>query len=246
LRAEESEALTLPMVSLDSRPDPLDEAGVGIENRVDRGGASLADFFNLKALLANTRDAALGGAEEEDTGESDEVATEDNYFVAKAKETLDGFINEKLTALPGNILGEAGGKIVESLQGTLEQVSVGKDVLAMAWKNAAELIEYRRLTTDSPTSHFVVPLVDHQITLDQAATVEIVLGEKTLLTFAFPIQFVLKPSQIEIEMRAGRIERVSVGAAVATGSISIDDRPLLEVPERTLPIGRFNAGIPIA
>ena len=245
-RAEGSEALTLPVVSIDSRPTQLQDMAAGVASRALRSGPSLADFFNLKALLSGSPAAALDGSEAADADGEEAEESEENYLVAKAKETVEGLIAEKLAGLPASLVGDAGGKLVESLQGALEQVSVGKDILAMAWKNAAELIEYRDLTIHTPVSHFVVPLTDHEITLDQAATIEIVFGEKTLLTLEFPIQFVVRPSDITIEMRAGRIERVSVGAAVATGSLSLDDRPLLEVPERAFPLGRLDAGVPIA
>jgi hypothetical protein len=233
LKSDETLSLTLPMVEERHRPQPISILDP------PTGGASsssftLRKFFDLRSLLG------LDSAEETDSEESEDA--EEGAVVGHAKDSLRSWIQENVSALPGALLGEAVGQCVEQLSAVLEQVNVGRDVLGRAWVGADELVEYRKVTTQNPESHFVVVLIDHQISLDQCASLELKLGEKTLATVDFPINFTVRLSAARLEIQAGRIRRLHAESSVASGSIWIGERVLAQTPEKPLDLGTIDLG----
>jgi hypothetical protein len=91
-------------------------------------------------------------------------------------------------------------------------------------------------------SHFVIALVDHQISFDQSATLDAKLGEKTVKSFEFPINLTARLSDVRIEMQGGRIMRVHLGGLMVAGSVSLGDRVLLEIPEQSFSVGSIDLG----
>jgi hypothetical protein len=240
MRSDESSPLTQALVPIEHKPERL-AAASSPSGSVGPSGPSLATFFGLDRILGS-------GASADSTEDSNEGADaaddggEENLLVATAKERLQGIVEEQLAGLPAKVLGDAVGELTDKMNAVLEQFSVGRDVLAKAWKDATELVEYRRLVANQLNSHFVIALVDHQVSFDQSATLDAKLGEKTVKSFEFPINFTARLSDVRIEMQGSRIMRVHLGGLMVAGSISLGDRVLLEVPEQSFSIGSIDLG----
>jgi len=199
---------------------------------------TLADFFNLKERLGLTNNSD----DDSEVSEDAESEGEDNVLMAELKAQIQGHIEEQMSGLPSMFFSEALNQIIEQMNGALEKISVGRDVLAGVWKDASELIDYRKLTLNQAEALFGVSLVDHEISISQATSLEVIFQEQTLGTFEFPIQFTIRISNARIEMQSGRIKMIHVEASLGTGSLSLGENTLLEIPEIAFPLGSISLG----
>jgi hypothetical protein len=265
-RVEEAESLTLPSMLLSDRPDLSAIVAAAMNNQeseesppeetTDTEGSlinlpilkpTLADFFNLKERLGLNKDSEDAAEGSEDAGDAEEGEEEENILVAEIKAQLQGQLEEQLSGLPSMFFSEAVNQIIEQMNEALEKISVGRDVLAGMWKDATELIDYRNLTLNQAQAFFGVAFVDHEVSISQCSTLEAKFKEQTLGSFEFPVEFKIRVSNARIEMQGGRIKQIHVEASLGTGSLSLGENPLLEIPEMSFPLGSISlgAGVPV-
>jgi len=264
-RVEDAESLTLPSMLLSDRLDlsaialALTDSEESTPEETSAGGGSfaeipilkptLADFFNLKERFGLTKDSDEGSEQteaESEAGEDGEEA-EENVLVAEIKAQVQAQLEEQLSGLPSMFFSEAVNQIMEQMNEALEKISVGRDVLAGIWKDASELIDYRNLTLNQAQAIFGIAFVDHEVSISQCSSLEAKFKEQTLGTFEFPVEFKIRVSNARIQMQDGRIKSVHIEASVGTGSLSLGENPLLEIPEMNFPLGSIHlgAGVPV-
>lgn len=214
---------------------------------------TLADFFNLKEKFglgtqasadpaAESADREGAEATDPEASEADPAETEENIIAAELKAQIQSQLEAQMSGLPSAFFGAAVEGVVEKMNEALEQISVGRDVLAMVWTNAKEILDYRDRALQTPNLTLVVPLTDHAVSISQTSTIEPQFKEQSLGSFEFPIQFSIRLSKAMLEMQEGRIKRIHVTASVGAGSLSLGENTLLEIPEVQFNLGTIDLG----
>jgi hypothetical protein len=235
-RVDDSKTLTLSSVFLDSKPSILSAISSQLMD------SSITRDSGENAITGSDESGETKAIIKPTLGEFFNLKNNANLLITEIKTQFEDKVKEQVNSIPSLFLNEAVNQMIEQIQKVLDEISVAKDVLAGAWKDVTDLIDYRNITINFADAYFVVGLVDHEVKISQTSSLEAQFKDQTLGSFELPIEFTIRISNIRIEMQAGRIKSLHIQASVGSGSLSLGNQTLLEILEQDFPLGSIDLG----
>jgi len=132
------------------------------------------------------------------------------------------------------LLGQLGQAARESLGrqvvGALQSV-IGEDpveLLRAGWARNRALLTAARETAGHAHAEQLVQLAEHQVTFAHEPTVDMLLDEIEILVLAAKVEVIFDVGRVDAVVRSGRLVTVSAGHAKVNGSVSIEDKKIVE------------------
>jgi len=132
------------------------------------------------------------------------------------------------------LLGQLGQAARESLGrqviGALKSV-IGEDpveLLRAGWAQNRALLAAARETADHAHAEQLVQLAEHQVTFAHEPTVDMLLDEIEILVLTAKVEVTFDVGRVDAVVRSGRLVTVSAGHAKVTGSVSIEDKKIVQ------------------
>ena len=121
------------------------------------------------------------------------------------------------------------------------------DVILRAVSTYGGLREAGRRTIGAPDTSEVVELVGHQVTLQNQASVQLVVGERPVATLRLLFSLVIDIQALTATVRQGRLTALRIGRCDAGASVGIDGTTVVHKETQlqspgSIPLG---AGIPL-
>jgi hypothetical protein len=124
---------------------------------------------------------------------------------------------------------------IEKITAILEEIEVFPDILGTVWSKSLELIEYRNLLANAaPGEPVMIPLVNHEVLLDHAPSIDLKFKDVVVGTFEIPISVGMVLDGVMLAIEDRKIKKIQIGSATGVGGVEFAGLPLYEVPEKTI------------
>jgi len=128
-------------------------------------------------------------------------------------------------------LGEAareslGRQVVTALKGVIGEDPV--ELLRAGWARNRALLTAATETADHAHAEQLVQLAEHQVTFSHEPTVDMLLNKIEILVLTAKVEVIFDIGRVEAVVRSGRLVSISAGDAKVTGSVSVEDKKIVQ------------------